>query len=157
MSEEAFSTLTPEHGDTPEILRLKLGVAASRLAAGLQDGVVVDLAALRGTVDSLVPLLQQLAPLPVAPRCWQFYRNADPQPFIDTPTYFRKGFFWAASLSGTPTVLPLRLYYGSNGNRTILPGQMAEFEAPAGQMLNLQDFRMAGGYFYYDVVSVELY
>ena len=157
MSEEAFSTLTPEHGDTPEILRLKLGVAASRLAAGLQDGVVVDLAALRGTVDSLVPLLQQLAPLPVAPRCWQFYRSADPQPFIDTPTYFRKGFFWAASLSGTPTSLPVRLYYGLNGNRIIVPGQVAEFEAGPGQMLNLQDFRMAGGYFYYDVVSVELY
>jgi len=157
MPEENFSSLIPQQGDTPEILRMKLGVAAGRLAALVQDDVSVDLAALRGAVESLVPLAQQLAPLPVAPRCWQFYRSADPQPFIDTPTYFRKGYFWAASLTGTPTVLPIRLYYGGNGNRVILPGQMAEFEAPAGQMLNLQDFRMAGGYFYYDVVSVELY
>ena len=157
MPEETFSTLTPEHGDTPEILRLKLGAAAARLAALTQDNVVVDLAALRGTVESLVPLVQQLVPLPVAPRCSQFYRYGDPQPFTGTPTYFRKGYFWAASLSGTPTVLPIRLYYGGNGNRVILPGQMAEFEAPPGQMLNLQDFSMAGGYFYYDCVSVELY
>ena len=57
MPEETFSTLTPEHGDTPEILRLKLGAAAARLAALTQDNVAVDLAALRGTVDSLVPLV----------------------------------------------------------------------------------------------------
>ena len=157
MPEENFSTLIPQQGDTPEILRLKLGVAAARVAALTQDSVTVDLAALRSAVESLIPLAQQLAPLPVSPRCWQFYRSTDPQPFIDTPTYFRKGFFWVASLSGTPTSLPLRLYYGQNGNRIILPGQMVEFDAGPGQMLNLQDFRMAGGYFYYDVVTVELY
>ena len=157
MPEENFSTLIPQQGDPPEILRMKLGVAAARLAALTQDSVAVDLTALRSAVESLIPLAQQLAPLPVSPRCWQFYRSADPQPFIDTPTYFRKGFFWAASLNGTPTSLPLRLYYGLNGNRIILPGQMVEFDAGPGQMLNLQDFRMAGGYFYYDVVTVELY
>ena len=157
MSEEAFSTLTPEHGDTPEILRLKLGVAASRLAAVLQDGVAVDLAALRSTVESLLPLVQQLVPLPVAPRTLEFVRTWDPQPFVSVPTYFRKACIWAASLAGVPTSLSVRLLCGTNANRIILAGQMVAIEAPPGLVLNLQDFSMAGGYFYTDIVTVELY
>ena len=157
MPEETFSTLTPEHGDTPEILRLKLGAAAARLATLTQDNVAVDLAALRGTVESLVPLVQQLAPLPVAPRTLEFVRTWDPQPFVSVPTYFRKACFWAASLAGVPTSLPVRLLCGTNANRIILAGQMVAIEAPPGLVLNLQDFSMAGGYFYTDIVTVELY
>ena len=156
MPEETFSTLTPEHGDTPEILRLKLGVAASRLAAGLQDGVAVDLATLRGTVDSLLPLLQQLVPLPVPARFLEFVCTGEAQALATTPTYFRKALFWGANLAGTNNTLVLRLLHGSNGNRLITSGQMVEIEAPAGQVLDLQAFQLSGGYIG-DALAVELY
>ena len=156
MPEETFSTLTPEHGDTPEILRLKLGVAASRLAAGLQDGVAVDLATLRGTVDSLLPLLQQLVPLPVPARFLEFVCTGEAQALATTPTYFRKALFWGANLAGTNNTLVLRLLHGSNGNRLITSGQMVEIEAPPGQVLDLQAFQLSGGYDG-DALAVELY
>ena len=179
MPEENFSTLIPQQGDPPEVLRMKLGVAAARLASAFGDGVAVDLAAvksgvealvscgfgsvandlglLRTSVDTLLSLAQQLVPLPVIPRCWQFHRTADPQPLINTPTYFRKGYFYGSTLEGVANVLPVRLYYGDNGNRVLLPGQVVLFEAGPGQVFDLENFSMAGGYFYAECVSVELY
>ena len=157
MSEENFSTLIPQQGDPPEILRMKLGVAAARLAALTQDSVAVDLAALRGAAESLVPLVEQLVPLRVVPRTLEILRTGNVQTFTDTPTYFRKACIWAASLAGAPTSLSLRLLCGTNANRVIQPGQMVVIEAPPGQVLNLQNFSMSGGYFYTDTVTVELY
>ena len=156
MSEETFSTLNPQVGDPPEVLRMKLGVAAARLAALTQDHVAVDLAALRGTVDSLLPLLQQLVPLPVPARCLEFLCTGEAQPLATTPTYFRKALFWGANLAGTNNALVLRLLHGTNGNRLITSGQMVEIEAPAGQVLDLQAFQLSGGYIG-DALAVELY
>ena len=156
MPEETFSTLTPEHGDTPEILRLKLGAAAARVASLTQNSLAADLAALRGTVESLLPLLQQLVPLPVPARFLEFLCTGEAQPLATTPTYFRKALFWGANLAGTNNTLVLRLLHGINGNRLITSGQMVEIEAPAGQVLDLQAFQLSGGYDG-DALAVELY
>ena len=159
MPDETFSTLIPQHGDTPEILRLKLGVAASRLVAALPSSVSVDVAATRSVAENLLVLVQQLVPLPVSVRCLENYcYGAYWQQVTYSPTYFRRANVWGATLAGVANQAPMRLRHGTNDNRILNPGQMLTIEAPPGQQLNLQAFQFYGGYYYYgDSLAWELY
>jgi len=131
MSQENFSTLIPQQGDTPEILRMKHAFAAARV----------------------------VEPATVTVRCLESYASgASWQPVASTPTYFRKAIVWGATLAGNANQSLMRLRHGTNDNRLISPGQMVVIEAPPGQQLNLQAFQYYGGNYYYgDSLAWELY
>ena len=131
MPQENFSTLIPQQGDTPEILRMKHAFAAAR---------VVEPATV--TVRFL--------------ECFGYGESW--QPVVSTPTYFRRAYVWGGTLAGAANHGTLRLRHGTNDNRLISPGQMLVIEALPGQQLNLQAFQFYGSYYYYaDSLAWELY
>jgi hypothetical protein len=130
MPQENFTTLIPQRGDPPEILRMKHAHAAARAVEPVTvTARVVDNFSFGGV--------------------WQQAAGA--------PTYFRLAYVWGASMAGVNNMGAIRLRYGSNDNRIINPGQMIVIEAPPGLQLNLQDFQYNGGYYYGDHLTWELY
>ena len=128
MPEENFSSLIPQQGDTPEILRVKHAQAAARL---------VEPAAANVTV-------------------LQFYAGGGGLPLVDTPTYFRKAIIWGGTRVGGANTCPIRLTFLTNSTRLIFPNTTVTIEALPGQKLNLQDFSMSNTG-YADFLTFELY
>ena len=128
MPEENFSSLIPQQGDTPEILRVKHAQAAARL---------VEPAAANVTVR-------------------EFYTGSGGLPLVDTPTYFRKAIIFGGTQGGAGNTCPIRLTFLTNSTRLIFPNTTVTIEALPGQKLNLQDFSMSNTG-YADFLTFELY
>lgn len=129
MSDEAYPSLIPQVGDSPDILRGKLAFSAGRLIEG-------------------APLTLTIVE--------HICAGSSPEIVIGVPTYFRKAVVWAARANGTANSTYLRLKVGTNNNRNLAPGQSVELNALPGQKLNLADFTLTAGYGG-DALTFELY
>lgn len=129
MADEVYSSLLPQIGDPPEVLRGKHAFAAARLIEGV----------------ALTPVILE-----------HITAGSSPEQVTMSTTYFRKAIVWAARASGTANANTMRLKVGTNNNRLLASGQSIQLEAPAGQKLNLADFTMTATYGG-DALTFELY
>ena len=129
MADEVYSSLVPQIGDSPDVLRGKHAAAAARLIEG---------AAVTPTIVEHI--------------C----AGSSPEQVIGVATYFRKAVVWAARANATGNAGLMRLKVGTNNNRLLSSGQSLQLDALPGQKLNLQDFTMTAVYGG-DALTFELY
>ena len=129
MADDSYSSLIPQVGDSPDVLRGKLAFSAGRLIEGA----------------------------PVTPSIVEHIcAGSTPEQVIGVATYFRKAIVWAARANATANAGNRRLKVGTNNNRLLASGQSIQLDAPPGQKLNLQDLSMTAVYGG-DALTFELY